>query len=319
MQDYLGWKYGYNQATDKFLLEPKGKYTVPRTFFKYYALNKNSVDALTNMYVYASHPNQLNDPFDCDENLARIDDEDNARALWGELYDKAKCLFNDESSFYEYSTKGFSTVAFSKWGVLSLTDSCENTIMWPRYANNNGFCLEWDIKQFPFKWNGPFPIHYVKKKKIASSLKYNVPTLALIQSNVKLVCWKYENEWRLMIQPPVGFDMMTFGEIADQINVRPGMHDRKFKYPISALKSMTLGINFFKDLQDRQQILPFPSYELHACYQEECLQTTVLDFLNVIKDYVTIRLMVKEGLKSNIINVAVTKVNHLTYRISRTK
>ncbi|MBR5956797.1 MAG: DUF2971 domain-containing protein [Salinivirgaceae bacterium] len=316
MQDYLGWKYGYNRDSGKFLLEPNEKYTIPDTFFKYYALNDNSVDALTNMYVYASHPYQLNDPFDCDMDLAKIEDEDNARALLEHFYEDAKKTYGEGASLFEFSTKCFSAIMFSKWGVLSLTDSPINPIMWPRYANNDGFCLEWDIKQFPFVYSGPFPIHYVGKIEKCSSLIYDVQTMALIQSNVKNECWEYEDEWRLMIKSPVGFDMKTFGENADLINKYPGLHDRKFKYPIMALKSITLGINFFKDLQYRQQILSISTYELHVCYQKECLQTKVLDFLEAVKGMVNARIIWKVGLGFGIINIMITKVSHLTYRIT---
>jgi hypothetical protein len=316
MKDYLGWKYDYNRLTGDLVVMPNVKYQVPDTFFKYYALNKNSVDALTNMYVYASHPNQLNDPFDCDVNLAKIEDEDNAKELLESLYSNARNIYNSDTDFYSYSTECFSTLIFAKWGVLSLTDSYNNPIMWPRYANNNGFCLEWDIKQFPFQYSGPFPIHYVKKVEHASSLNYNVQELALIQSNVKHDCWQYENEWRLMIHSPIGFDMKTFGVNAEQINKSPDIHDRKFKYPISALKSLTLGVHFFKDLQEKQRIISLSSYELHTCYQEECLQTQVLDFMETVKDWVNTRLIIKEGLKSQIVNVVVTKVSPLTYRIT---
>ena len=224
-------------------------------------MSKNSVDALTNLYVYASHPEQLNDPFDCDMQLAKIEDDANARALWEGLYSQARGMFEmDDQSFFHYSTEAFTALMFRKWGILSLTDTCNNPIMWSSYANNNGFCLEWNIWQFPFVKKGPFPIHYVEKREEVSSKDYDVQTMMLIQSNVKLQDWAYEHEWRLMIQPPSGFDMMTFGKNADKFNQMPDLHNRKFKYPLCALKSITLGINFFKDIADRQQVIFVPFY-----------------------------------------------------------
>ena len=44
----------------------------------------------------------------------------------------------------------FSTLVFRKQGILSLTEKCDNLKMWALYAQNTGFCLEWDVKQFPF-------------------------------------------------------------------------------------------------------------------------------------------------------------------------
>ena len=324
MKDYLGWKYGshYNGTTIEFDLEPDRHYDMPKTFFKYYALTNNSVDALTNLYVFASHPLLLNDPFDCDCNLAKIEDVVNAKALWRELYDQVHGVFaEDEQAFFQFSSDCFTTLMFAKWGVLSLTDSCENQIMWSSYANNDGFCLEWDIQQFTFAKKGPFPIHYVEKVEKASSRDFDVQTLALIQSNVKQKDWNYEHEWRLMIQPPAGFDMLTFGKNADKINQTLDMHNRKFKYPLSALKSIILGINFFKDLADRQQIINISPYECHLCYQKSCLQTKLLNFLDRLGKMNNsilipqIGLRIKKGLCAEIIPIEVVKINELTYRI----
>lgn len=318
MKDYLGWKYDYNQTTGVFEVLPNEKYQVPVTFFKYYALNKNSVDALTNMYVYASHPNQLNDPFDCDISFAKIENEGDIRVLLDELYEQVQSLYGeDNQGLRDFATEAFSTIQYKKWGVLSLTDSCENPIMWPRYANNNGFCLEWDIKQFTFMFSGPFPIHYVKEIEQVSSCNYDIRELVLIQCNVKRDCWKYENEWRLMIYSPVGYDMKTFGKYADKYNHISDL-ERKFKYPLRALKSITLGIHFFKDLLERQQIISLSPYEIHACYQAECLETQVLDFMESVNGLVNTRLMVKIGLESDTKKVIITKVSQLTYRITET-
>lgn len=328
MRDYLGWKYGshYEGSTIMFDLEPDKHYDIPTTFFKYYALSKNSVDALINLFVYASHPELLNDPFDCDMQLAKIEDDANAKVLWEGLFSQVRGMFGmDEQSFFHYSTEAFTTLMFRKWGILSLTDNCNNPIMWSSYANNNGFCLEWDVRQFPFAKKGPFPIHYVEKVEEVSSKDYDVQTMIFIQSNVKLKDWAYENEWRLMIQPPVGFDMKTFGKDADKYNQMPDLHDRKFRYPLCALKSITLGINFFKDITDRQQVISFVPCEYHFCYQNSCLQTKLLNFLDRLGKISSfapipiIRLRVKEGLSAKVIPIEVVKINELTYRIIETK
>lgn len=169
---------------------------------------------------------------------------------------------------------------------------------------------------------GPFPIHYVDANEIRelSSRDFDVRTMALIQTNVKQDCWRDENEWRLLIQSPLGFDMKTFGKHAEEIN-QFADHDRKFKYPVQALKSITLGINFFKDVYDRQQIISETLYEIHVCYQKKCNQTKLLDFLatngkSVFANAITINLMLKKGLKYSMISVNIIKINELTYRIT---
>ena len=325
MCDYLGWKYDWKRDGKTIIYEvtPDEPKKMPTTFFKYYALTDYSVDALTNMYVYASHPAQLNDPFDCDMKLAKIEDIENAKALWECEFERVEQMFkDDEQAFFEYSTDCFSALVFRKQGILSLTEKCDNMKMWALYAQNTGFCLEWDIRQFPFVTKGPFPIHYVSAEEIkeVSSREFDVQTMVIIQTNVKQECWAEENEWRLLIQNPEGFDMKTFGEHSDELN-QFFDHDRKFKYPIKALKSITLGINFFKDICDRQQIISQSPYEIHVCYQNSCHQTKVLDFLaeigkSIFAEAISVRLMRKMGLTYLCSQINVVKINDLTYRIT---
>ena len=316
MPKYLNWEYSYEGKKVK----PNKKYNFPKTFFKYYALTDNSVNALVNMYVYASHPALLNDPFDCDCELAKIEDGENAKILWGHLYDEAISICgNNKKEFLEFSTQCFSTIIFRKYGILSLTESNDNKKMWALYAQNSGFCLEWDVKEFIFDTIGPFPIHYVDKIKSASTKDYSIRDLVLIQSNVKQRCWEDEKEWRLLILSPAGFEMKTFGKDADKFNQFPD-HDRKFKYPVKSLKSITLGPNFFKDVYERNNIISKSPYEVHVCYQEECNQTKVLDYLatigkSIFATNIAIKVIVKDGLDSRFIPVFVMKVSDLTYRI----
>ena len=315
MYIYQGWKYLHEPIAGKLNIEPNIEIERPKTFFKYYAVSKNSVDALTNMYVYASHPAQLNDPFDCDNSLAKIEDKVNARVLWEDLYDSVKEMYPNDNDFYKFSTETFTTAVFRKQGIICLAPTNTELIMWSNYAQNNGFCLEWDVSKFTFDHYGPFPIHYVREVEEASSLKYDVLTLALIQTNVKQECWKYEKEWRLIVKNPVGFDFESFGKYANEFNERPGLHNRKLYYPIEALKSITLGIHFFKEIEERQEIVSSNPLEIHVCYSKTCLQTRVLDFLSKITKYIGIQYMVKEGLSSKIIPIEIVRINGLTFRI----
>lgn len=319
LEEYQGWKYGYDGRRRMFELQHDKQVKDPLSFFKYYALTDNSVDALTNLYVYASHPAQLNDPFDCDDSLAIIDDEVNAKFVWDPLYEKVRLTYPKNEDFYRYTTKAFSTVMFSKWGVLSLTDRSDSMIMWSLYAQNNGFCLEWDVSQFPFDKSGPYPIHYVSKIEEATSSKYDAATLVFIQSNVKNKCWSYENEWRLMIHAPLGFDMKMFGKFAEEINKSyPDAHDRKFRYPLSSLKSITLGVNFFKDLSENRRAVLTKNNELHVCYPSICNQTKVLDFLDKLNSqYCSTRIQLahKERFELTTSPICVKKLSDLAYCI----
>ena len=52
IKEYCGWKYMHNKETAQYFIDPNEKMECPQTFFKYYSLSKNSVEALTNAYIY---------------------------------------------------------------------------------------------------------------------------------------------------------------------------------------------------------------------------------------------------------------------------
>lgn len=69
--DCYKWKYRFNESdrVTPFEVIPKDEYPIPDTMFKFYALNDFSLDALLNGYVYATHPSEFNDLYDCHEQL----------------------------------------------------------------------------------------------------------------------------------------------------------------------------------------------------------------------------------------------------------
>ena len=128
--------------------------------------------------------------------------------------------------------------------------------------------------------------------------------------------WKYENEWRLLIKNPPGIDMKTYGKYSGDINRRfVGLHDRKFRYPIEALKSITLGMKFINFYDELTEIVTSKKYEMHVFYKKNCLQNKILNFLSRIIGYIEIKLMVKEGLGAKTIDIDVIQLRDRTYRI----
>ena len=318
-KNYQGWLYETELIGDKMkfsVLDSDGKYqNIPKNMYKYYALSNNSVDALTHLYIYATSPYQLNDPLDCNTSLIQIDEENSMKELWQDLYEKVNKQYLDIETRQKVSNQAFSEIIFRKWGVFSMTPNKDSEIMWALYSQNSGFRLEFDISKFPFNYSGPFPIHYCNEMQTITSSKYSVPTMALIQTNIKYDQWSYEDEWRLMIHSPDGFDMQTFGPNAKDFN-RPDDHDRKFKYPLSALKSITLGYHFFKDAQEEHRLFVLNGMEMQVIYPKKCLQTDVLDFLNEVQQKYPLKVCLAsiKNYKLKDISVKVIKLSDYTYQ-----
>lgn len=277
-REYCGFQYGYDK-TEGYSIVPPSNDVPPASFYKYYALNECNVDALTNLYIYASHPNQFNDPFDCNSKLIEFRTWEDVRNWCGEKYDLVKETFINLDSSCDFCQESFRTLIYRKLGLVSLTTRYDNYQMWAMYAQNNGFCVEFDVSQFPFPKFGPFPINYV------SSIPYPIRVgefggnlSMLVQSNIKNDWWKYEKEWRLYIPSPEGLDMKSFGNEYQMSLYNFGEeHDRKFRYPISAIKRIILGFNFFERLSCNS-ISP-EEIDVVCMPEKNQLELRLLDFL----------------------------------------
>lgn len=272
------YSYVSNGENSKFLIDGKdGSEKRGQSFYKYYPLNDNSVDALTHLYVYATHPSQFNDPFDCATNLIRFDEVECIQELWGPLYEDvlAYCKNNKEELFI-FTNAAYKTYLYMKCGVLCLSENYNDLSMWSAYTNHSGFCLEFDVFSFPFIWDGPFHVNYQSTLKQHSIKDISVQLATIVQTNVKQECWEHEKEWRLLLECPEGFYMEPHGEGATEIKaLMPGVIDRKLRYPIKCLKSVCLGLKFFNGLH-----IKLSDYEQEFIVDDK-LRNDVLSFLAV--------------------------------------
>ena len=278
-KEYCGYQYGYDKK-EGYRIIPNIKKERPSSFFKYYALSKNSVDALTYMYVYATHPNQFNDSFDCNEKLIAFDTwEDVEHLLDPSITNNPKEYFNRLEDALLFCREAYRVILYKKLGLVSLTTCFDNYQMWALYAENNGFCLEFDVDKFPFRHFGPFPMNYAEKIPAPVSIsKFGGEISMLIQSNVKNKWWQYEDEWRLYIPNPTGLEMKSFGSEYLMKNNNVGdEHDRKFRYPIDALKSVVLGTKFFEKLMPN--MISTSEIDVVFSPDKESLEYKVLDYL----------------------------------------
>ncbi len=242
------WEYitkRVENGIDFNIIQP-GSNEKPKVLYKLHNINYNSINALIEQYIYATHPSQFNDVYDLHENSIIYDDEDvNNRFLNGNKNrdDVIQKKIDEDSSFrVTYIKDNLRNVILRKLGIYSMTSNPANILMWSYYGNHEGFMIEFDITQFTtFKYFGPFPINYQEELEQISMKKWGIANSILYQTNIKYKKWEHENEWRLLLDSN-GVDMFT----PNLENIREdNEHDRKFNYPLSAIKSISLGINFF--------------------------------------------------------------------------
>lgn len=163
-------------------------------------------------------------------------------------------------------------------GVLCLTSSWDSLPMWSAYTQHQGFCLEYNVSAFPFQNQGVFPVNYIAKEDIQPvSVKENgVAVASLFQTMVKTSDWEYEHEWRMLIDAPDGFYMKGYGE--EHLHVESeDEHDRRFKYTLRSLRSVTFGLKFF---EEECVVIGSNEYEYYIINP---LKNEILDFLSRTK------------------------------------
>lgn len=288
---FLGKEYSWEKTDDKvrFLIDGHdGSESRKNSFYKFYALNRNSVEALTHPYIYATHPCQLNDPLDCADDLIDFDDFDTARSLslFGNLYSEVSEMCNyDEESIIEFEKVAFRTYYYMRLGIFSLTKNSDDISMWSAYTNHKGFCIEFDVNKIPYDLWGPFPLNYQKELNSVSLKNASLPLASLIQTNVKLDCWEHEQEWRLLIQCPEDYYMEPFGFKSDDIKSRMSddLRERKLDIPLQCFKSVCLGSKFFDNdynfyTEDQIKYIPIGESQ-----EEVNLKNEILSFLTRTK------------------------------------
>jgi hypothetical protein len=285
------WKYFYKDIS-KHEIEIKiitdKDFGKPEFLYKFYSLSERSIDSLINKKIYAAHPSQFNDLFDCNEDLISFDDDNVIKNfLYGiiPLSEIEKQISSDRSEIERFVKVHFNGVLYRKWGIFSLTSEPNNIVMWSYYNDHKGFCVEFDFTKFQFKHYGPFPINYQSKIE-PISIKDAGPLLSVIyQTNIKSLNWSHENEWRIIID--AGEDVMVSPNF-EQLK-KLGGSDRKFDYPIEAIKSITLGNRFFTP----EEIIKLNNSKLKFILKSEnsIVKDSLLNFIteNKIETCIAIR------------------------------
>jgi hypothetical protein len=178
---------------------------------KFKKIDKNLLDSLARGFIYFSHPDQLNDPFDCRINISkslnRAIQISNEKAKERLIRLKAGQKYFDDLNF-----------KLSNAGVFSCSHNLENAqllrqpLLWSHYADGHrGVCLIYNIPdEYILKNNlGGIPVTYEQNpivnflvewavSEVNISYEEFIDQLAIILIGTKDMCWSYENEYRIL-------------------------------------------------------------------------------------------------------------------------
>lgn len=220
---YNKWTYKYfpdrNKIPTEIEITPDINLQKPKELCKYYTFNAKNVLALSNKYFYGSHPFDLNDPFDVNKNMLTLD----------------PTIIN-----FAYQ------ILFSYFGILSMTISEIDPLMWSHYCSHRGFVVKYTIDKIPPNFLGPFPINYIDNYE---PIDHNDPFLQfLIASNIKFKkFWESENEWRFLLLSPVLLKLPKIFQNQLQVKDR-SKKSRFFSYKnYFSIKEVILGYKLLLD------------------------------------------------------------------------
>jgi|GEM_PF-4169074 len=289
--DRYGWKYIFNESDriNPFIIIPYKEYPIPETLSKIYALNDFSLDALLNSYVYATHPSEFNDLYDCHEQLIIYDDDQMISTFLQPALPQPeieRLLREKKSEIQKEIQPIFRDIMYRKIGVFSMTSDPNNILMWSYYSKHEGFLIEFNYKEFPFKFYGAFPVNYQEEiHPINISECDGSPGIPILyQTNIKHKGWEHESEWRLLIDAE---NDVMFSPEPRQL-AKMGGRERKFSYPPTLIKSVALGNRFFH----ADELTPTSTYILDINLKINIeKKSLLLDFIshNNIQTYIAIK------------------------------
>jgi hypothetical protein len=216
--------------------------------------NKRLERIFTHNELYFASPSKFNDPFDC---KTLFTCEGSGVAEFGKFFEgklkhdypnlsakkikqKASALirkgFYKETQWRKYHIGLFEKITESeieKLGMLCLSEKRDDILMWSHYAaGHTGFCLEFDKEGFK-SWNYCEPIQYRQTYPTCKEFVDKIDSKALhyIFLLRKSEHWKYEKEWRVIIDCE-------------------NLPDRILKFPDRLLTGIILGCQMPKAYED---------------------------------------------------------------------
>lgn len=214
---------------------------IPRRLYKYQCINKDNLDGLRNHALWFSSPENFNDPFDCNVSCFlgrnRRDFEDRLETFFKRDSAIAR-LFGKSTARWRIKNQIlmdiFRLFYYRRTFICSLSETCDNVLMWSHYANKNaGMCLVFNSHKaglirdnvVPVQYYDRYPSNLVDARRIDDLGMLTKQLLASKSSD-----WSYEREWR-------AFMVNNNSGDADE------MKGALYKYDPSLLSGVVLGIN----------------------------------------------------------------------------
>lgn len=287
---------------------------LPDKLYKYFYLNKNSINNFITSKVHFSNPFKLNDIMEGSSQLWNLESFiDDYRAETG----------NDWREIFDYISKEIPEEFFAHRGVLCLTDSFDNNLFWPHYTSELGFCVEYSQKSFfdSIVCDNKllYPIDYKPLERIeftnfiiktSNGSKMTVEALLpmIYSISIKDLIWGYEREWRLMIKKEhlgkVSHPLRIIDEKENNIEVN-NLQNRNITFDKDSIQKVIVSTLFFSNSRfSNIEVINDSTKKYHFKGDSVYL---FLFFLEIAKNYNDRLFQIDRDVSNNII---VSKLNY---------
>lgn len=287
-------KFSLKNENGNFQIELTPDIEIPANLYKYYYLNKNSLNVLKENYFHFAHIFTMNDIMD--GSLLLWDTEDLVtKIMKSNNIPEGKKLSTQKGLIRDFSDK------FLKYiGVFCACETYSNDLLWSHYTNEKGFCIEIDAKKLLASLknyqNFFYPMNYGELSQI-NLLEFcyeriengqiiadaNIPIFYSLANKESF--WEYEKEWRLIIRDK-SFEKITNPLLMlsdDEKKVeRENLIKRNISITDNVYKKIILSTMFFNN--DRFKATKFKGMEVKYYFSEGDEKLILKEFFQTLRD-----------------------------------
>jgi hypothetical protein len=224
----------------------------PEILYKYKSLSgesfKYAEDIIVNNRLYFSHPDQLNDPFDCKvpPNLENVTKEmvvDYLERQHATLPDCRNAIEIAIQNVHDHNLNSIKIAIQNKFqeghlqniGVQSFSANRSDIRMWSHYSDfHKGICIGFDYFKllFPFKARTLYAyiVHYQLEFPCWNCFVDTPVAIVDKLFFIKAEGWNYEQEWRI-VYPEQGRSLQPIAHdaiVTIHLGCEIGQHDKEF-------------------------------------------------------------------------------------------
>jgi hypothetical protein len=227
-----------NEIPKNWQIKYSNSVIIPKTLVKYYSANKIGFKVLEESKIWATHPFDFNDPFDCSIQLWDIETFPfvETKLFLNNFLPRG---FPSEADVYE-TRHVFLELALRFIGIYCLNEKAKSDLFWGYYNNHKGFSIEFNTEILNLAFgNVPYKIEYkdleINDKIILNSdlSSHELYPKILRWLTLKKKDWIHENEWRYLF-----------------LDIDLGNTNRGKAFPLKAINEIILGNKFFSAADD---------------------------------------------------------------------